>query len=117
MDSLVKPLTWILGVVLVIVGILGFFMNPILGIFAVDPVHNVVHLLSGVIALGAAATSVQYSRLYLIVFGLVYALVTILGFVQGSPILGLITVNAADNYLHLAIAAVCLIFGFGSKKA
>jgi hypothetical protein len=35
---------------------------------------------------------------------------------MGGDILGLFHVNAADNYLHLAIAAVCLIVGFGSGK-
>lgn len=120
MGSFVKPLTWILGIVLVIVGILGFFASNgmVLGMFQVDMMHNIIHLLSGVIALGAASTSVQYSRLYLIVFGLVYGLVTVLGFMSSNgSVLGLITVNSADNYLHLVIAAVCLVVGFGSKKA
>ncbi|MBI3618782.1 DUF4383 domain-containing protein [Candidatus Peregrinibacteria bacterium] len=117
MDQAVKPLTWILGLVLTLVGLLGFVMSsPLLGLFAVDSIHNVIHLLSGVIALGAAATSSAYSRTYLMVFGVVYGLVTVLGFVQGDNVLQLITVNPADNFLHLAIAAVCLIVGFGSTK-
>ena len=75
MSSLVKQVTWILGVVLLLVGIAGFFVDGTLIIFQVDPIHNVVHILSGVVGLAAAGSGESFSRLYLIVFGLVYALV------------------------------------------
>lgn len=114
MTSLTKSVTWILGIVLVLVGIAGFFMNPVL-IFEVDTVHNIVHLLSGVIALAAASSGERYSRMFLIVFGLVYGLVAVIGFVNGGDILGLFHGNDADNYLHTAIAVVCLGVGFGKK--
>ncbi len=117
MSTLVKPFTWILGVVLLLVGILGFVLpSPLLGLFEVDTMHNVVHILSGVVGLWAASTGYQYSRLFLMVFGLVYALVAVLGFMGGS-ILGLFTVNTPDNYLHAAIAAACLVVAFGSHKS
>lgn len=117
MNSLVKTLTWILGIVLLLVGILGFILpSPLLGLFEVDMVHNIVHILSGVIAIIAVSTSESYARLFLIVFGIVYGLVTILGFTMGGDILGLFHANTADNYLHAAIAIACLGVGFGSKK-
>jgi hypothetical protein len=117
MTALVKPLTWILGIVLLLVGILGFVLpSPLLGLFEVDMVHNIVHILSGVVGLWAAASGYQYSRLFLMIFGIVYALVAVLGFAMGN-ILGLFSVNEYDNYLHTAIAAVCLIFAFGSHKS
>jgi hypothetical protein len=43
----------------------------------------------------------------------VYALVTVVGFVQGNTVLGILPVNLADNFLHLVIAAVSLYLGFG----
>ncbi len=116
MNALVKPLTWILGIVLLLVGVAGFFTGDTLIIFQVDTIHNIVHILSGVVALFAVSSGLSYARMYLIVFGLVYGLVTILGFMSGS-ILGLFAVNTPDNYLHLAIAAACLVVGFGSKNA
>ncbi len=117
MSMLVKPLTWILGLVLLLVGILGFILpSPLLGLFEVGMVHNIVHILSGVVGLWAASTGYQYSRLFLMVFGLVYALVAVLGFTTGA-IIGLFTVNMEDNYLHAAIAAVCLVTAFGSHKS
>ena len=115
MGSLVRPLTRVLGVVLVVVGLLGFFMSsPLLGFFEVDTLHNIIHLASGAIALVVGGNQ-GMSRMYLIIFGLVYAAVAVIGFLQGTTVLGLIIVNGADNLLHTAIAAACLIVGFGSK--
>lgn len=115
MGSLVRPLTRVLGVVLVVVGLLGFFMSsPLLGIFEVDTLHNIIHLASGAIALVVGGNQ-GMSRMFLIVFGLVYAAVAVIGFLQGDNVLGLFMVNAADNLLHVAIGAVCLVVGFGSK--
>ena len=116
MNSLVKSLTWILGIVLLLVGILGFVNNPVLGLFQVDTIHNAIHILSGIVALVAVSSGESAARLYLIVFGIVYGLVTILGFMNGGNVLNLIMVNQADNYLHAAISIVCLGVGFGSKK-
>ena len=115
MNSLVKQVTWLLGIVLLLVGIAGFFVDGMLLFFEVDPVHNVVHLLSGVVALAAAGAGESYARLYLIIFGLVYAVVTVVGFMT-SDVLGLFGVNDADNYLHGAIALVSLGVGFGGGK-
>lgn len=114
----------IFGVVFVLIGILGFidaFTSPsadgnrlLLNIFEVNAIHNLVHLLSGIVALIAAARA-DWSRLYFQVFGVVYALVTVLGFIM-DPVLGLIPVNTADNLLHIVIAAAALYLGFGYKN-
>ncbi len=115
MDSLVKPLTWVLGVVLLLVGLAGLLNLP-LPVFEVNTTHNIVHLLSGIVALLAAANGYQYSKIYLIVFGIVYGLVTILGFLMVGFVWDLLALNTPDNYLHLVITAACLIVGLGSKN-
>lgn len=115
MDSLVRPVTRVLGVVLLVVGLLGFFMSsPLLGIFEVDTLHNIIHLATGAVAL-IVGGNMAMSRMFLIIFGLVYGAVAVLGYMQGTNVLGLFAVNAADNVLHALIAAVCLVVGFGSK--
>lgn len=118
---MLQKLAWIFGIVLLAVGILGFVPGitsdgMLLGIFQVDGLHNVIHLLSGALAIGAAMGAGMYARLYFQVFGVVYALVTVVGFVQGDTVLGLISVNMADSILHLLIAAVALWAGFGMKE-
>ena len=107
---------WIVGIVFLLLGIAGFFTTGNLLGFEVDTTHNIVHILSGIIALAAVSAGESQARLFLIVFGIVYALVTVLGFMSGN-VLGLFSVNQADNYLHAAIAIVCLGVGFGGKKS
>lgn len=117
MNLLVKPLTGLLGLALTIIGIAGFFVpGGLLWIFEVDTTHNVVHLVSGIIGLFAFNSSQVASRWYLVLFGIVYAVVAVVGFTMGGDIFGLFQANAADNYLHVTIAALCIIVGFGSGK-
>lgn len=116
MNNLVKTTTWLLGIVLVILGIVGFFNDPIFGLFDVDSIHNVIHLASGIIAIVAAVSGESYARLFLIVFGIIYGLLAIVGFVSIGAVLGLMTINEADNYLHAAISLVSLAVGFGGSR-
>jgi len=122
---MLKKLALLVGAVFVLVGVLGFIpalspehsdgMRYLLGLFMVGGVHNVVHLLSGIVALWAGMTSEKAARLYFLIFGSIYALVTIIGFIQGDTVLGLFHVNQADNFLHLALAVVTLGIGLGAK--
>ncbi len=111
-----KQIMMIAGVVFIILGLLGFFNDPILGIFEVNALHNIIHLASGILALIFASQGESQARTFAMVLGIVYALVTILGFLQGDSILGLVESNSADNYLHLVLAVVFLYVGF-SKPA
>jgi hypothetical protein len=113
---MLKIFTLILGGILILIGVLGFVNDPVFGLFDVDTVHNVVHLLSGALAIMTALISVSYARLFLIVFGIIYALVAIIGFVNNGDILGLFYANRADHYLHTTIALSCLAVGFRDKK-
>ena len=115
-----KKLVMILGVVFILVGLLGFVMDPILGIFQVDLVHNLVHLASGVLAVifaGKAAPGYAMAKLIIkLINGVVYALVAVFGLVlPGEKVLGLIEANLADDILHVVLAAVFLYAGFGLK--
>lgn len=118
-----------LGGVLVLVGILGFLVEPSFGIgdsaergtlilFDINGWHNVVHLLSGIVGIAMAGTAAK-ARLFSIGYGVVYVLVTILGFAvgDGGLLLSLIPINTADNLLHLAIAVSGIAIGLASPAA
>ena len=116
---MLKSAAIIFGIVFLLVGVLGFVPGitttdqMLLGIFHVNAVHNIVHLLSGAVALIAGLTSTAAARMYFRVFGIVYALVAILGFFTGNGLLlGLISNNMADTWLHVLIALVALALGF-----
>jgi hypothetical protein len=122
---MVRTFTMTLGVVLLLVGILGFLLVPgdgyLLGIFAVNGTHNIIHTLSGI--LGIAAAYGGWSRLFCQAFGVVYLLVAVLGFASvgggtdHTMLLGLVHINQADNILHVLIAVPCLYFGFAPAPA
>lgn len=113
---------WVYGVVFIVIGILGFVPGAVtpdgmlLGIFSVDTMHNIVHLLSGVLAIAAVWGAGTYARMYFKVFGVIYALVAIVGFFDNT-LFGLMMVNMADNLLHVVIAVIALWLGFGMKEA
>lgn len=115
---MIKKLAILFGVVFLAVGVLGFVPgitndnDLLLGIFQVGTLHNIIHIASGLAAL-AAAGEADYARLYFKIFGAVYALVAIVGIVQGDTVLGLIDINTADNVLHVVLAVAILGVGFG----
>ena len=118
----------VFGAVLVLAGVIGFFYETsfatgddspreaVLGILDVNGWHNVVHLASGAIGLAVMGSAVA-SRTYALGLGVVYVLVTILGFAvgNGGTILGLVPINTEDNILHLLIALAALGAYFASS--
>ena len=115
-----KTLAKWFGWILIIVGILGFFSNPLIGnvgYFHANGAHDIVHLLLGVIFLLAAKTEAS-AALWLKIIGIVTIIVAILGFMSSSDmILGFIATNAAANWLHAVLGIVFFLCGFsGGKK-
>lgn len=116
----------VFGAVLTLVGILGFSGvlvsdNAILGIFGITPLHNAIHLLSGVAGLVVGYLGAQASTDYNKYLGVVYLLVFVvgaLGVVMGIAIVtdtGTVALNIgwADNVLHLVIGIVLAAVGYG----
>jgi hypothetical protein len=112
-----KNVLYVLGAVFVIIGLLGFVNHPVLGIFEVNTLHNLIHLASGILALIFAGMAESQAKTFAVVLGVVYALVTLLGFLLGGNVLGLIHVNMADNLLHLVLTVVLLATGLGGRSA
>src|SRR5262245_54539518 len=102
----------------------GFVTGTDVWILHVNTAHNVVHLVAGVAALGAASADTwcaredatrpsvraypRWSTLFCLVMGAVYGLVAVLGFAGFEPVVNLLHLNTAVNWLHLAIAVVLL---------
>lgn len=100
----------VVGVVLVGVGALGFFQNPVLGLFAVNLLHNIVHLASGALTLLAAHQGIGPMRTWANLLGLLYLIVAIAGFTAGN-LFGMMHLNIPDNLLHLALAVLFAYYG------
>jgi hypothetical protein len=115
-----KKLAIIFGIIFVLVGILGFFTNPIVGagqnaIFMTDTMHNIVHLLVGIILVLAGSMSEKSASLWLKIFGVVYLILFIDGLIQPDKLLGFVMANQNDTWLHLVLGVVLLVAGFAAK--
>lgn len=118
---MLKIAATIFGVAFLIAGLLGFVPaiapnGMLFGVLHVNAAHNVVHLVTGAVALLAAYQGMKASQLFFQVFGVIYGIVAILGFAAGDRlIMGMIANNLADAWFHLIVAAVSLYLGFARK--
>jgi len=119
---MVKSIAAIFGIVFIVIGILGFVPaiapdGMLLNIFHVNAAHNVVHLATGIVALLCAMSGAGAARTFFQIFGIVYAIVAVLGFYNGDePLLGFISSSRPNTWLHVVIAVVSLFLGFGTAK-
>jgi hypothetical protein len=106
---------WV-GIILLVLGIIGF-MTPMLLTLQFTALHNWIHLISGAVLayLGFTGSAVKTGAQ---VFGVVYTLVAVLGFLGGGvvPILGL-PVNALYNLIHLVVGLAGVYAGFSAPEA
>src|SRR5438270_10757977 len=120
---MVKTLGILFGIVFLAVGILGFVPgittnDMLLNIFMVNAAHSVVHIASGVIFLLASMSVAGAARLWFQIFGIIYALVAVLGLMNPTGLLlGMISNNPADTWLHVVLAVVMLAIGFLSPRS
>ena len=83
----------------------------LLGVFAVSVLHNIVHLAFGVAGLLASRT-VTAARLFLIVAGAIYLVLTLYGLViDHASTANFVPVNTADNWLHLVLGVAMVALG------
>lgn len=116
------------GAVFLVVGVLGFIPGitshydelafaghhsgaMLLGIFAVSALHNVVHLVFGVLGVALHGTF-NAAKWYLVSGGLVYAALWLYGLlIDHDSAANFVPVNTADNWLHLGLAVGMLALG------
>ena len=116
------------GIVFLLVGILGFIPGvtsdfdtltfaghhseaKLLGIFQVSVLHNIVHLLFGVVGIAMARAGAT-ARGYLIGGGVVYLVLWLYGLViDHDSAANFVPVNTADNWLHLGLGVAMIVLG------
>ncbi len=124
----VQTVAMVVSAVFLLVGVLGFIPGVttdydtmqfaghgssamLLGVFQVSILHNIVHLLFGIVGL-AMARSAGGARLYLIGGGVIYLLLWIYGLIidHGSAA-NFVPLNNADNWLHLGLGVGMIVLG------
>ena len=113
----------LVGVVLVLVGLLGFLGSPIVGdpsanpILVTGPKHDIVHLVTGGLALFIAfRLSGKSEANGVIAFGLLYILLLVVLLID-ADLFGLLDhpVNVAAHVLHAAVGIVSIAVGYMAK--
>ncbi|HEY9405495.1 MAG TPA: DUF4383 domain-containing protein [Pyrinomonadaceae bacterium] len=127
-----KTVATIIGVVFLLVGITGF-VAPGVGGFHLSTTHNLIHIISGAASLyfGLAGT-LRGARTFCLVFGAVYGLLGIAGFLlgaQGTPSMpgmaadsrlfkvlpGMLELGTSDHTFHVLLALVYIVAGLMTK--
>lgn len=129
-----KTIATLIGVLFILVGIVGFVAPGVAG-FHLSMAHNLIHLVSGAVSLyfGLKAT-LAGARLFCIVFGLVYGLLGVAGFLFGGAgdhsmsgishgadsrllkvLPGSLELGSVDHTFHIFLAIVYLAAGFMTK--
>lgn len=111
-----KTYAMVIGAVLVLLGLVGFFNAPVLGIFGVNAAQNVLHLVGGALVLwfgykGSGKTANMW-------LGAIAAVVGVLGLLPVAKdwLASWFSINPAITYLHLAVAVVSLGVAYGVKE-
>ena len=87
-----------------------------LGLFPVNTLHNIVHVLFGIWGV-LAARSVAGSRTYAKVVAIAYGLLIVLGLIpQTNNLFGFVPLHGNDVWLHVVLALPAAYFGFMHKE-
>ncbi len=123
--SLAQTASLAIGLGLIAAGVLGFFFGgkgfntgpAVQGkeflSLEVNGWHNVVHIATGALLLFAAPKA-KLAGTMLLVFGAVYAIVTVWGFIDGDTVANLIPVNLPDNILHALLSGGSLLIALSA---
>ena len=116
-----KSISTILGIIFLVVGLLGFAAPDMMGMH-LSAAHNIVHLLSGALALyfGTKGTY-EAARGFCIIFGIIYGLLGLIGFVAGGANYALTVVpnqlvlGKMDHIVHIILGVVFILGGLSTK--
>ena len=118
--TLPQTLSLVFGVVYLLVGIVGFFVTGfddfagnsqherLIGLFMINPLHNVAHILVGLAGIALAKTLAS-ARTYGWLLAVLYGALFVYGLVAAGASWDFLNINAADNVLHIATALVGVV--------
>lgn len=116
MASTQKTFALVLGIVLLIVGIWGFFDSSLLGIFGVNSPQSVLHVIAGLfgVYVGTKGEGSGYNSS----IGWIGIVLAVLGFIPATAdlLMNLLNVNMPTTVLHLVIGLVSLGVYYSADK-
>lgn len=114
--GMARTVAAVFGAIYVVAGLAGFVLaSPIFGLFDVNPLHNIVHIVIGAVLLYGAATTAA-AIITTRGVGAVLVVLGLLGFVAADGF-GLVPLGGNDIWLHLVTGAILLAVGFMGETA
>ena len=111
-----KTYAMVIGAVLVLLGLVGFVNNPVLGLFGVNIAQNLLHLVGGALILWLAMKgSAKSTNMWVGIIALVVGLLWYAEGFDGNLLNKIFGINAAISYLHIAVGIVSLGVAYGVK--
>jgi uncharacterized protein DUF4383 len=117
-----KRLGILWGILFLFGGILGFVPGitrdeMFLGFFMVNTPHNILHIATGVLFLIASLIGAKPARLWFLIFGSFYVLLSLIGFEVGNGLIfGLILSSLIDSWGHAVLGLILLAIGMARFK-
>jgi hypothetical protein len=116
-----KAAAIIAGILFILLGAAGFVpaLCPgglLFGVLTVHEIQSIVYIATGVLGLLLGFGGEGSGRTFFRIFGVVYALIAILGFAHVHGASMSIEMNTADNVLHAALAVIGLAIGFIARR-
>ncbi len=129
---LTRRFALVVGIIYLVIGIAGFIpglvqgqnypdlavdagSGALLGLFPVNVVHHLVHLLVGVLGI-AAYRAFDTARLYARGLAIVYGVLAVMGLISAANLhtmFGLTPLFSHDVWLHAGTAIIAAYFGWG----
>lgn len=117
-SEMVRKLGLLWGVLFLFGGTLAFVPGVTqdgmyFGVFMVNTAHNIMHIISGALFLGASLLGARNARSWFLIFGPFYLLMAAMGFVVGKGLIfGLIMNSPLDSWGHAALGMILTAIGF-----
>jgi len=116
-----KSISTILGIIFLVVGLLGFAAPDLMGMH-LSAAHNIIHLVSGALALyfGTKGTY-EAARGFCIIFGIIYGLLGLIGFLAGGANYALtvipnqLVLGKMDHIVHIILGVVFILGGLSTR--
>jgi hypothetical protein len=118
---MLRPTAVVFGLTFLLLGILGFVpylvnSGNLFGIFRFNYEYRMAHIFSGILGILCGLYSREASRLFFLIFGLIFGLFAIMGFISPSGMLfGMFDNNRADSWFNAVAATFALYMGFAKK--
>jgi hypothetical protein len=108
-----RYIAYALSVILIVIGAVGFIINPDLNVLEMDLVHNLFHLIMGGILLLAGYVAGRRGAMTMLVSGIIFGIVAVLSIITSGPqLFALFQSNFTGSIFHIILTVILIGAGW-----